>query len=425
MHVVKFCVLAAALFAIASSSPLLPDVEGIYESDADDVPTDLSDVESIYEGNDDDAPADLSLESLQQQGDCSPNFQWICEVYNVKTGRGIRGCECKPCPPGTTSNGRSKCGCPADTYGFRYNFNAHLTPGTCLQCPVGFSSQAGSKYIEDCKCSGSSCKCMVNTYRIGDSCSMCPDASSSLAGSTSINDCKCPAGKHMVGSSCVTCMAHATWDGTVCKCPSDMFLDQYNKCVACPKGATSLSGSVSFGDCKCPANTYLKDQSCVSCNSDSSSSPGSTSIRDCKFSACPANHYYAASFYNPGARCAPCPSGHFSSAGSRSLSDCKFPACPANKYRKDNTCVQCPTGATSSAGSVQIGDCKCPENKYRDGSNCEACPQGSSSSFGSTRCTCPTNTYYGFDYFGFSAKCISCPARKKSKAGSTSEFDCK
>ena len=72
--------------------------------------------------------------------------------------------------------------CPANHYKFGAN-------GSCVSCPAGTTSPAGSTNAR--KCVYPSGSCGANKYWSGGSCINCPPGSYSNQGSSSINDCYC------------------------------------------------------------------------------------------------------------------------------------------------------------------------------------------------------------------------------------------
>jgi hypothetical protein len=324
--------------------------------------------------------------------------------------------------------------CPANTYlNLVYTENTHLSSSTCVNCPMGGVSSAGSTNIWACSCPADTYQSW-NIYS-GVTCLACPTGAVSSAGSTSTYDCKCPVDTYSYefwseststyNVTCDACPMNSTSSvgSSSCTCPVNTYwLYSLKSCNACPMNSTSSVGSYS---CTCPANTYYSSTSlsstCNACPTGTESSVGSYSSYQC---SCPADTYKSWDANNV-VTCSACPTGAVSSAGSTSTYDCK---CPVDAYFYQSwsestftynvTCNACPIGAVSSVGSYE---CNCPADTYISWSanylvTCNACPMNSTSSVGSQSCTCPVNTYWSNSL----KSCIACPTGSTSSAGSYS-----
>ena len=139
----------------------------------------------------------------------------------------------------------------------RKNYGQSLN---CTGCPDGYTSSAGSTVIENCHTTVKSgqkldqyskpASCPAGTYRKGEvtkkygesiGCTLCDTGYSSNAGSTDVSDCKISVlpGKQLVAKKTPTdCPANTYRDGTVI-----VSFGQSVTCTACPNGQTSSGGA--------------------------------------------------------------------------------------------------------------------------------------------------------------------------------------
>ena len=136
-------------------------------------------------------------------------------------------------PPATPTT------CPANHYKFGAN-------GSCVSCPAGTTSPAGSTNASQCVYPSGTCG--PNQYRSGGSCINCPPGSYANQGSSSINDCYCGGNTIMKAnkSGCDPCPAPPT--GYVFRDPTG--------CATTIKFDCYEAGPADRGKPCCPGLTY-------------------------------------------------------------------------------------------------------------------------------------------------------------------------
>jgi cytochrome c1 len=186
----------------------------------------------------------------------------------------VKGEECKSCDAGQ----------------YRQSKKSDSTTPTdatkCVDCPMGWSSEAGSTKCQVCGAGtfGDGCQpCPFGYARNGTDhdatkCRQCElGETTSIAGATTCD--KCDLGKY--GSSkgeCTDCPAGTYQDGkgeTSCKkCDPDTYLSKTGKaskadCVACASDKTTglLYGSTTSTSCKCIRNDFYQNSNgtCHAC----------------------------------------------------------------------------------------------------------------------------------------------------------------
>jgi len=278
---------------------------------------------------------------------------------------------------------------------------------TCSRCNTGFYAKSGACAAcvanATCPLSVASFVCNADTYMKGDACQQCLADAVAAVGSTSTSDCKCVDGKYRSGDACVGCPTGATTGlgvgATSVKSCKVCLLNYYpggaagDVCKLCPTGSQSTVqvkvvnqqdpsdgwntvqvrvGTTSLSDCKCKADTYMKDSACQQCLADAVAAVGSTSTSACK---CKVGMYMD----DKGA-CVACPAGSTHVAGvpgSVSVFDC-FSSCKAGEYLSGGKCVACFANSTSAAGAVNASDCACDASTFGSGGACSACTEGKS-----------------------------------------------
>lgn len=189
-----------------------------------------------------------------------------CEI--VDTGS-IGGNDCYPCDPhyynNSTTNSTSCISCE------NYDFD---TINTGKQR----NSTDDSRGNTECPW-----MCTNNWYKSGDSCVHCPTGANSPAGSDDVNDCICPDGTHLAYNngtySCEQCSCTppengsctTTYDATSGECQTTITCNVgYYKtetsgtisCTACPRNSTTdRAGSDDISDCICNIGYYDADGS--------------------------------------------------------------------------------------------------------------------------------------------------------------------
>jgi len=281
---------------------------------------------------------------------------------------------------------------------------------TCLTCPSGLTTHAGSTGI-------SACFCGAGTYKSDSlTCLTCPSGLTTHAGSTGISSCFCGAGfKETSTGACLKCVAgkHMPIGTSTCVlCPANTYQSEPNSltCVQCTDFSSSQQGSESIAACECAPGYGFQSLSstCVACTMGT-------------FKSVIGN-----------GNCQACPLFSTSSVGSIARSNCY---CNANYYGTGMTqCLGCPLQSTSTTNSMNIAECACNSGYYGDfaengGANsCKICSKGTYSKAGTGNkiCTpCPPFSTTQFTesknaadctcvggYYGHSSQCTQCPVGK-------------
>ncbi|KAG2486392.1 hypothetical protein HYH03_014970 [Edaphochlamys debaryana] len=332
-----------------------------------------------------------------------------CDANTYNPDAGVQGAACTACPRGYTSPaGSTNCtlcdagqyvldggnryvtnygqciDCPANTY----NPEAGLQAPSCLSCPPGYTSPAGSTNCTLCG-AGNIVLSGVSPYTQGyGTCMACP-----------ANTYNAQAG--LGAPSCLSCpLGHRSPVGSA-------------NCTLCEAGKFVLSGGnpyvPGYGTCMaCPANTYnaepgLEGPSCHPCPPGHTSSPGALNCTACGVGRFVRDSGSLADTSN--GQCLTCPAGTFA-------------ATPGTA----GGCTPCPSGTTSREGATSADDCvPCPIGTFHTPfgqSLVSSVPQGSSAG----RCTpCPANTYNNLTQ---QVECAACPVGHTSRAGSTRATAC-
>lgn len=146
--------------------------------------------------------------------------------------------------PSTPPASSSSTTCPANHYKFGAN-------NTCVSCPYGTTSPAGSTNANQCIYPSGTCG--ANKYLSGGSCIDCPPGSYANQGSTSINDCYCGGNTTMKAdkTGCNPCPAPPT--GYVFSDPTGCAVKIQTPCYEAgpaPRGAQCCYG-LSYNDGEC------------------------------------------------------------------------------------------------------------------------------------------------------------------------------
>ena len=181
----------------------------------------------------------------------------------------------------------------------------------------------------------------------------------------------CDPGNYLNGVSCNFCRAdtyqpNADYSGM--------------SCTQCPTGSTtgtgfSALGKTSVDDCKCPVNTYMKNNACNPCFP-FSSTKGGTGWRNC---ACDTPGYYRDGNNEV---CLPCGADTIGSYSSGThFGFCHCAAGYYNGYnnlyqRYESICHQCPQYSTSASTSSFPTDCICEPGRYLLGGDGSGVPIG-------------------------------------------------
>ena len=180
--------------------------------------------------------------------------------------------------------------------------NWYKSGDSCVHCPTGATSPAGSTAPTQCQCEQNKYLTQNNGEYI---CKSCPQHSFTYnSGSTSITDCQCEAQYYMGGANdnqCISCPEHgncayagrtyltatcannyqknidtinhtfscddcsdsnATFDGTICKCNANYYGEPNGldtTCTACPAGTTGAAGATAKSACHMTQNTKFCD----------------------------------------------------------------------------------------------------------------------------------------------------------------------
>jgi len=198
----------------------------------------------------------------------------------------------------------------------------------CQRCPDGTTTGVtdGARGLGDCvpvvdpPVRRLASECDAGSYWNGlHTCIACPTGSTSPAGSDNPEACECEAGRYWDGTACTQCGQHTFSEST-----PTAFGELNNVCVNCPTNAYiwTLGGS-SAADCKCGPGAFWTGALCVPCMSGWYSAGGYSAVGGFSFT------------------CQQCPTGSTTEMEySRKAEDCK---CKAGLYWNavDDACVQC------------------------------------------------------------------------------------
>jgi len=376
-------------------------------------------------------PSAPSPQLQAQLNNINPVLATCTAGQKIVAASSTGGLACTACPAGLTSQaGRGFCTCPAGTIDTTPidNVLAPLDPSVCQPCPSNATCPMGPL--------GPVAICNANYYSNGTSCVICPGGGISPAGSTSSSACTCPAGYSTSSGS-----------GSCQQCPINTYSTAANSssCTKCATGATSPAGSPSAAACVCPANSSIQGGACqckantyatttagiltcTNCPTGATSPAGSTSC------ACPINTY--ATTTAGILTCNNCPTGTTSPAGSPSAAACVCPAgfskmsngscqqCAINTYAPagSSTCTPCSAGQFSAAGATACTACPAGQYSATAGSGCKTClPGGVSSAAGATSCT---QCLAGTGPNSTTTSCIPCTGNTGSANGSGCVANC-
>lgn len=239
----------------------------------------------------------------------------------------------------------SSAGCPYSCSAGYYNTNYGLTSTSCVQCPSGTTSPAGS--TSSTACISLCVDCVDNLYKhwcptnpSSGSClsSFFSTCANGLVSSSSICGMFCKAGEFIQGGACVPCGTDTYSGGGA-----------ITECLDCPFGKTSPSGSTSAAACvSCPAGQKNSGGSCSNCPLNTYSSSGASSC-----TSCPDGQVSPAG----SSSCVSCSSGQLSSSGS----------CVSSTTLVVQPLTGCPLSSSSSSDSIGGNSCiqaKLLDNKY-------------------------------------------------------------
>jgi hypothetical protein len=380
---------------------------------------------------------------------------------------------CSACTNGQYKdvNGSSACSeCPRNTFSSSF---AATSKSTCISCPAGSISKAGSVILPNCTCNKgygknaaeNSCEaCEAGKYSnivAWAPCITCPTHMTSPRGSSDIADCLCNAGftgpnsgpcseceagthKFTVGNAlCSFCLpgTYALEGSSLCtQCPEKTYIDFWGarsiEYCLCNLGYTGQNG----GPCTaCEAGKYkqrLGNEACSPCPHGKYSAKIAVGhASECQ--RCPDHAYTVAAGSNAQTKCVcnigyagssrscnPCIAGFYNNVlGSTACS-----ACPQGKYSamlSSSSCLLCPENShTLTEGSAV---CKCNVGFHGpDGGACLPCKAGTyKDTSGSAACSeCPAGTFSSSIAAVSDGTCTTCPSGTFSAIGSASDTEC-
>ncbi|GMH88338.1 hypothetical protein TrST_g13960 [Triparma strigata] len=344
-----------------------------------------------------------------------PGFK-ICveppEVASCNAGQYASGSSCLDCPVGKFSSAGSE-QCTVCASG---KYSASQASSSCYSCPAG-------KYLSDAAMSSSE-------HDSPNDCSVCGGGKYSSVGSNACTNCA--AGKYNSGDStsaslhdssvdCASCVrGKASSPGssscTICDAGKYSSIEAASSCTSCPRGK-------SLSDAGSTVSAHDSSSDCIICSSGKySSSSGSSSCISCSDGKYISDDSTSTASHDSSADCSSCAEGKSSSSGASSCS-----ICAAGKYSSSegsSSCASCPagkflsdSGLTTSAHDSSSDCTICAAGKYAEGigsSSCVNCDSGKYNSDNSATASRHDS----------SADCIDCSAGRFSEAGSSSCSTC-
>ena len=293
--------------------------------------------------------------------------------------------ECKKCPVGTQITSAKVCqNCPAG-----YIMDASMNQNFCEPCPIGkktistvecgtcptgqipnLAGEASSYCISETSVP----ECSPGTYYSDGSCLECPIGTISAAGTTVCVSCqdseieennncvKCGDGKSPNNANaCVGCAVGKFGQSGICyDCARGQYQTEIGQtdCKLCEPGRTTPNVGTSLYEClACTnANDIVVDGICVTCT------PGRYET-DQGCQNCPGGYYKKST----DVRCIECAAGQVSSPGSK----CRD--CEPGTFSDEPGLAEC----KKCGGGITINGCEtCAAGKAGDGITCEICPPG-------------------------------------------------
>ena len=328
---------------------------------------------------------------------------WICDKNYYKSNDGN---SCVHCPTGALSPAGSDnvngCICPTDTPHLVYNNGTYSCEQcSCTQPENGSCTATYNKTTRECQ---TTFTCNIGYYDTESdtdsvSCTACPSNSTTdNTGATSISECKCNSGYYRGGTN-------------------------MNECIQCPDNSTNCISDSPSGltaaDVECDTNYQrFESDGVVTCEQCPEHSKYNTNTKSCEC----ANGANGTFGINSTCACAN------NSDYNGNNNECECTTAPHLNPTYDNngvlTCSSCADNAIYENG------CKCKVGYYGDGdTNCEQCPNHSTTDdAGSTSisaCKCNIG-YYDTESDTDSVSCTKCPNNSTTDgAGSTSISACK
>ncbi len=215
----------------------------------------------------------------------SPTFTMAdCNLNSESTGCiSYNGCEFKD--EGFSGQFCQEC------YAYKFN-NSTENSTSCKSCETDYdfdTMNTGKQWDSTDDSRGNTeCPwiCTDNWYKSGDSCVHCPTGAISPAGSDDVNDCICPTGTHLAynngtysceqcsctppeNSSCTTTYNETTGCQTTITCDVGYYKTETSgtvSCTACPAGATTgTAGATAKSACHMTQNTKFCDANGENC----------------------------------------------------------------------------------------------------------------------------------------------------------------
>ena len=266
----------------------------------------------------------------------------ICPMHSVSKTQSDSVLDCN-CIEGYYGDNGGECTiCPQNTY----------CPGgeNKFECHTNSLSQQGSKESSACICktgwyedeNGSCLSCPEGSWCHAGNSHVCPIGTSSPANSKSVQNCQCKEGYsgQSNGIECQSCAIGLyktdIGPGTCTDCSENTFSvtpasSKSTDCLSCPANMISMPGSALLTSCKCQTGYFgTNGGSCDPCPKGTYQEK--TGAAEC--SLCPAKHFQPDIGQVLSSTCKPCPFNSDADAGSGDYTDC---GCIGGYYDKHDT----------------------------------------------------------------------------------------